>query len=159
MAVRFSDLRAGRSLPFGRFLVPISIGGLDYPTTILRLEGLSQLQNRITSWGIEPATFQLPAYWINKLLFRVPRVTHGSAFKAKIWKSIKTSWAGRTENNGKVIIARKILVGRYELKKLLGMIWLRSLIILTWTEIIIPWTDSSGWRRESEGRRESLIDY
>jgi hypothetical protein len=32
------------------------------PRAIVRLEGLAQLKNPVTSWGIEPATFRLVAY-------------------------------------------------------------------------------------------------
>jgi hypothetical protein len=51
MAVRLSALRAGRPLPTGRY----------DPRAIVRLGGLGQLKNPITSSGIEPATFQLVA--------------------------------------------------------------------------------------------------
>jgi hypothetical protein len=37
----------------------------------MRLEGLGQLKNPVTSWGIEPVTFQLVAY-------RVPQKDVGS---------------------------------------------------------------------------------
>jgi hypothetical protein len=38
---------------------------------IVRLEGLGQLKNAVTSSGIEPATFRLTAYCLNKLRYRV----------------------------------------------------------------------------------------
>jgi hypothetical protein len=57
MVVRLSALRAGRPLPPGRFLILISIrGGVD-PRAIMRLKGLGELKNPITSSGIEPVTF------------------------------------------------------------------------------------------------------
>jgi hypothetical protein len=59
MAVRLSVLRAGRPLPPGRFLVHISVRvGVD-PRAIVRLEGLGQLKNPITSSGVKPATYRL----------------------------------------------------------------------------------------------------
>jgi hypothetical protein len=60
MAVRLSALRAGRPLPPGRFLVLISIRGWANPRAIVRLEGLGQLINPITSSGIEPACNIVP---------------------------------------------------------------------------------------------------
>jgi hypothetical protein len=38
----------------------------------MRLEGLGQLKNAMTSSGLEPATFRLVAYYLNKLRYRVP---------------------------------------------------------------------------------------
>jgi hypothetical protein len=52
---------AGRSLPPGRSLVLISVRGWVDPSAIVRLEGLGQLKNPITSLGNEPATFRLVA--------------------------------------------------------------------------------------------------
>jgi hypothetical protein len=55
--MRVSD----RPLPPGRFLVLISVRGRIDAMTIVRLEGLGQLKNSMTSLGIEPATFRLEA--------------------------------------------------------------------------------------------------
>jgi hypothetical protein len=56
MAVRLSTSRAGRPLPPEGFLILISVGDLRAK---VRLEGLGQLKNPMTSSGIEPATFRL----------------------------------------------------------------------------------------------------
>jgi hypothetical protein len=62
-----SALRASRSLTPGRFLVLISIRGWVHPRVIVRLEGLSQLKNPTTSWGIKPAAFWIAAQCLNQL--------------------------------------------------------------------------------------------
>jgi hypothetical protein len=72
MVVRFSALRAGRLLHPGRFLVLTSVRGWVHPRTIVRLEGLGQLKNPVTSSGNEPATFRLVTYCPNQLRYRVP---------------------------------------------------------------------------------------
>jgi hypothetical protein len=59
MAVRLSALRAGNSLRPGRFLVLVSVRGRVDPRVILRLEGLDQLKNQMTTLGIDPTTFRL----------------------------------------------------------------------------------------------------
>jgi hypothetical protein len=72
MAVRLSASRAGLPLPAGIFLVFIYVRGRVEPKDILRLEELGQLKNSMTSSGIGPATFQLVAYCLNQLRYRVP---------------------------------------------------------------------------------------
>jgi hypothetical protein len=59
MAVRLSALGAGRFLPPSGFLVLISVRVWVDPRARVRLEGLGQLKNPMTSSGIEPATFGL----------------------------------------------------------------------------------------------------
>jgi hypothetical protein len=61
MAVILSALRAGHSLPPGRFLQLSSVRGRVDPRAIVRLQGLGKLKNPITSSGIESATFRLLA--------------------------------------------------------------------------------------------------
>jgi hypothetical protein len=73
MAVRLSALRTGHSLPPERFLVLISGTGLVEPRAIVRLDGLGELRNPVTSLGIEPATFRLVAKCLNQLRYRVLR--------------------------------------------------------------------------------------
>jgi hypothetical protein len=67
MAVRLSALRAGCPLPSERFLMLISVRGWVGPRAMVRLEGLDQLNNPVTSSEIEPATFRLVAYRLNQL--------------------------------------------------------------------------------------------
>jgi hypothetical protein len=59
--LRLSALCAGRLLPPGRFLVLISVKGWVDLGIIVRLEGLDQLKNPVTSSGIESATFRFVA--------------------------------------------------------------------------------------------------
>jgi hypothetical protein len=89
MAVRLSAPRAGRPLSPERFLVFISVRGWVDPRAIVRLEGLDQLKNPMTSSGIEPATFRLVACWYHWL---IPSwyVLHGTIFIDRIlWKSAR----------------------------------------------------------------------
>jgi hypothetical protein len=72
MAVMLSASRAGRPLFLVRFLVLISVRGSVDPRATVRLEGLGQLKNQITSSGIEFATFRLVAQCLNQLRYRVP---------------------------------------------------------------------------------------
>jgi hypothetical protein len=67
MEVRVLALRAGRPLPPMKSLVLISVRTWVDPRAIVRLEGLGQLKNPITSSGIEPATFRLVAQYLNLL--------------------------------------------------------------------------------------------
>jgi hypothetical protein len=76
MAVRLSALRAGHLLPLGRFLILISVRGLVDPRAIVRLEGLGQLNNPVTSLGIEPATFRLVAVPQRTTLLRSSCIIH-----------------------------------------------------------------------------------
>jgi hypothetical protein len=64
LAVRLSASLAGRPLPAERFLVLISVRGWVDPGAIVRLEGLSQLQNPMPLPEIETTTFRLVAWWI-----------------------------------------------------------------------------------------------
>jgi hypothetical protein len=71
MAVRLSALRAGRPLPPGRFLVLTSVRGWVDLRAIVRLEGLGQLINPMTSSGVETANSRLAASCLNQLRYCV----------------------------------------------------------------------------------------
>jgi hypothetical protein len=57
-----------RPLPPGRFLVPVSVRGLVYPRAIVRLEGLGQLKNPVTSSRIKLTSFWLVTLCLNQLI-------------------------------------------------------------------------------------------
>jgi hypothetical protein len=63
-----SSLGSGRALPAGRFFVLISVSGLIYPRTIVRLNVLRQLKNVMTVINI--IIFSLPSLHSQILLFR-----------------------------------------------------------------------------------------
>jgi hypothetical protein len=71
-----SALRTGRPLHpgnlFHSFLVLISVRGRVDPRTIAKLGGLGKLKKKSASSGLEPATFQLVAWCLNQLCYRVP---------------------------------------------------------------------------------------
>jgi hypothetical protein len=52
-------------------MVFISVRDRVNPTDLVRLEGLDQLKNPVTSSGIETTTFHLVAYCLNQLRYRV----------------------------------------------------------------------------------------
>jgi hypothetical protein len=66
MAVRLSASLAGRPLLQGIFLVLISVRGSVDPRAIVRLQGLDQLKNPVTSSGIQPAIFRFVAECLNQ---------------------------------------------------------------------------------------------
>jgi hypothetical protein len=72
MAARLLALRAGRPLPPGRFLVLISVRGWVDSRAIVRMEGLGQLKNSMTSSGIEIETFHLVPRCLSQLRYRMP---------------------------------------------------------------------------------------
>jgi hypothetical protein len=57
----------------GRFLALVFVKGLVDPRAIVRLEGLGQLKNPVTS-GLELATFWLVTQCLNQLRYRVSPV-------------------------------------------------------------------------------------
>jgi hypothetical protein len=69
MAVRLLASRAGRRLPPGRFLVLISVRGSVEPRAMVRLEGLGQLKNPMTSSGIEPIFCILMTFFFHEMRF------------------------------------------------------------------------------------------
>jgi hypothetical protein len=71
MAVWLPLLRAGRTLPPGRFLVLISVRGWVDPRAVVRLEGLGKLKKKSASSELEPATFRL-VECLNQLRYRMP---------------------------------------------------------------------------------------
>jgi hypothetical protein len=70
--MNLSVLHSCLPLPPGRFLVINSVRGWVGPRAIVRLEGLSQLKNPVTSLEIESVTFWLVAQCLNKLHCCVP---------------------------------------------------------------------------------------
>jgi hypothetical protein len=79
MAISLSALHAGLRLPPERFLVLTAVRGRVDPRVTVRLEGLGQLKNRITTSGIEPATFPLVAQCLNQIRYRVPSANNRKA--------------------------------------------------------------------------------
>jgi hypothetical protein len=55
----------------GQLKNPMTSSGFE-PATFRLVEGLCQLKNPMTSLGIEPATFRLVAWCLNQLCYRVP---------------------------------------------------------------------------------------
>jgi hypothetical protein len=97
MAVKLSALRSGRPLPPGSFLVLTSVRGWVDHKAIVRLEGLGQLNNSVTSSGIEPATFRLVTVPQPTTLPRTPRWNE-SVVKTERCCACRTESDRRTEN-------------------------------------------------------------
>jgi hypothetical protein len=69
MAVRLLALRAGRTLPPGRFLVLISVRGWVHPRAIVRIRSIE----KSISSGLDTATFRLVAKCLSQLRYRMPQ--------------------------------------------------------------------------------------
>jgi hypothetical protein len=96
MAWRLSALRAGRSLPPGRFLVLISVRGRAETTAIVRLEGLGKLKNSIYLNGNR--TRDLPACRIQPQATTLPRAPVMTMVVANVfvWNCVRSF--GRTHS-------------------------------------------------------------
>jgi hypothetical protein len=78
--------RRGLPLPRRIFLVLISVTGWLDPRVMVRLEGLGPLKNPMTTSWIEPATFRLVTYCLNRLRYFVPHVHGIKSWKRKVSK-------------------------------------------------------------------------
>jgi hypothetical protein len=79
MSVRSSALRGDRSLSAGRFLVLISVRSWVDPRAIVRLEGLGQLKNPMTSSEIH-----LPSYGVGSQRTTILRAPYFAQLDRKI---------------------------------------------------------------------------
>jgi hypothetical protein len=82
--------------PSGRYLVLISVRGWFEPGAIVRLEGLGQLKNPMSTSGIEPATFRLVGFGFKS--------RHGGNLS---WPSVRGSYQSLQVN--KTIIRSRLI--------------------------------------------------
>jgi hypothetical protein len=100
MVVRLSTLCASHCLPPGRFLVLISLRGWVNPRAIVRLEGLGQLKNPMTSLGIKTASIRFVAQCLSNFT-TCPRCSHhlgDIALNGRIANVIGRHWEGSTHS-------------------------------------------------------------
>jgi hypothetical protein len=76
-----SALRTGHPLRLRKIFGTNSVIGWVDSRAIMRLEGLDQLKNQITSSGIEPATFRLVAQCLKQLRYCVLQIDVSACLK------------------------------------------------------------------------------
>jgi hypothetical protein len=86
----------GRFQVPGRFLVLIPLRSWMDPRTVVRLEGLSELNSLAASSLREPDTFRIVAQCLNQVPYRVPQI-NGKACKTHVWNHQKSTLANKPE--------------------------------------------------------------
>jgi hypothetical protein len=114
IALNLSVLSPGRPLPSGRFLVLISVRGWIDSKTIVWLEGLGQLKNRMTWSGIETAfSIVLQTHYATACLI------YNLCCSQNINTVIKSGtmfWAGHVARVGTIKVWSKRVKEKYRLR-------------------------------------------